>query len=449
MLGWQIGVLVMMIVVFLVGVAVLSYLLYRFGGWGSSSTTASSSAVLTFIDHRNQRHTIDLKECDIVDAAGLFQHIARLCGLSDHHMLALYPIDSAGDVERAGSPLSMDSFLKQDADFLRRVQQTVRLPLLLGTLPGTRLPGSRENEGSRLREDGSPEAAGDSNRRREQDILVEMKSPAVPALRPVPPAYTAMGDSQAGAEEDRRRHEAVFESPYQGDVHKSNSFSRRKEWKKGVLGEPLTSTPLPPPLVEQTSPCFSPVEKTNSKRRENRPEGCTVAPLFLFPSHHHIDTRTAVTIEASEYVIDETDGTRSYVDAMATRALDKALFRNHPNTTGTPVTVVPRGGTYQHCSFQLFYSPPPPVTANHSPLTGDVRILLRENGEPDRVVRRYSAATVLYTIDDAANAQWRTYRGPLNLPPGRWCLRAKSFHSNGEVCGNSSRVYAVEVARNS
>lgn len=396
MLGWQIAVLVVMVVVFLVCFAVLTFLLLKYGRWGDAGAWRGGKAqkgplVLHFRDFDNVPRSINLEENpSILNALSLYEKISQLCGVTDPETLALYSVEAS---EKEGAspapPIAPDAFLKRDASFTERVQQTARLPLVLGRMYGFHRVGDAESS--------TPNAAMVQKQRLEH-VVVDV------GVAKHQGEQTGRVESTGGGGANRPSQALQRKKADEEDGGRGVDIVRHAQARRGP-------SPVPPPAVT-TSCALEP----------------SLSP-FLLPTTHHISTKTPLSIHASMYYVCLDSGATRRLDAYATTAIDKVLLANQKGSDYT--FAVPQQGKYAHREFHFAGS----------------RITLRASqpGERDCVVTRRASDAIFFTFDKSMNAHWQRYTRPFYLPPGRWCVRARAQY-DGEEGGSVSRVFAVELA---
>eukprot|EP00796_Vickermania_ingenoplastis_P005166 gene5166-3714_t len=323
MLGWQITVLVVMIIVFVVGASLLSYLLYRYGRWRmmGKESLLSDVVVLHFRDFDNKPCTLNIAEHpEVVGAVSLFECIAQQLGLQHPETLALYDIDCPA------YPITPDTLLRRDNEFVQRIQQTARLPLLLGRL--NRCP---------------PESGH------------HLRTPAV---------SNPMDTQQSHVNEVNVSQVVISNRP--GDVAESFSLNS-SNLPTARPDKMFRGASFPSDAVAGSRSAAVP-RTAGAIRAEESP-----APLIL-PSRHHVDTRTSISIHASRYTIQEPDGTATLLDYHATVAIDQILFdgESHSSCVG-----VPTAGPF--ANHQFFVYPEQNSIVLRAPGIAD-RSVVRESG---------------------------------------------------------------------
>ncbi|EKF32395.1 hypothetical protein MOQ_003750 [Trypanosoma cruzi marinkellei] len=145
-----------------------------------------------------------------------------------------------------------------------------------------------------------------------------------------------------------------------------------------------------------------------------------VPPPIIFPLCSRIGSATPVSIAAVRYVV---QGSDTSLDKDAAAFVEEAMMGSTRRTvtlpSGARVIVVP----------------------------GERAAWLLD--DYDRSVGipliREAAEVVQYNVGNMGSAQWRQYKHPILLPPGRWCICAESSTADHRFVETASRVFTVDI----
>ncbi|EAN87389.1 hypothetical protein C3747_114g95 [Trypanosoma cruzi] len=147
--------------------------------------------------------------------------------------------------------------------------------------------------------------------------------------------------------------------------------------------------------------------------------GDVPSPIIL-PLCSRIGSATPVSIAAVRYVV---QGSDTLLDKDAAAFVEEAMMGSTRRTVTLP------------CGARVIVLP----SERAAWLLDDYD---RNVGVP---LIREAAEVVQYNVGNMGSAQWRPYKHPIFLPPGRWCICAESSTADHRFVETASRVFTVDI----
>lgn len=389
MKDWQIAVLVIICVIFLISAFLLGFLIYRTWLDGLPACYPGCTRkknVLYYLDFSYQLQFVDIKRDYIHNGTALQQCLAKKLAstsptaTADWELLCLsylgndYREVTPSAAERT-VPLDLDRLVANDAQRDARMRHTAERPLFLQLLEEV-YPNSGGGTGGTVLNNPlagcQPSTAGRPVDSIDIDVNISRAGQATPAQSQLTPSQTPAAQSLV---------------PY--------SQTRR---------------PAPPLPACSSSP----------------------KPL-LFPTEVYITDQTPIFILAAHYYLYDPNGAVQVLDEVTTATLEAGMCGESTNSgnraDGSSPCLRLREGPYESATVLLD--------------VGKGTAVLRRPGVVDCTLVRRAADHVQYCVDRQNSSQWEPFEKPLQLPPGRWCVRAQATSAFGVSPTTTAKVYTV------
>lgn len=448
MQDWQIGVLVVIIVVFVALATLLVLLIYRFGNWrrccrsGASRKTVSryvdtvreahttvfdgsgdayshlfrgdprirpSTHVMYFLDFQGELHWIDFKKRPATTIHGevdIQQYLVdtfqptieegnRVVAFSPEMLGLSYVSDPFTIVV-----MDLNRLLARDAEFGARMLHTAERPLLL----------------SRLVADGADGAVFTALSRYGYTV----GGAAVPPATQITGGPGATPTPAAGAA-----------APYSHTQQIELDLSRSRANPMVQVPTSLSHTPPPqPPLL----PAAVPLPSAGAAVYAADGAGMAPTPVIHPAETHHIATSTLISITAATYTVLHSAGGRTELDAVNTARIEAARMRwDHRSSLLVPLVTGPLTGYL--CAID-------PVSEGATLFAPASTAASARTAEPMVCLR---ADALYYTVERVNSTQWLPFTAPFFLPAGRWCVRARAVLYRDDSSQTSAKVFTVNV----